>query len=185
VVLKVIDTSNARVEATRELDCSVPCHGLVIDGIDSGSVFVRTSEGTQVWAYGEDEALAPFAGPKTNVADARNGVVLYTGPKPDGEAAAAWSLVAGQIDARLTYDGRHVLYWSSRLVPTDPAGQAITLGPGSVKDASFFTIDTDGSVLAITAQHRVYDCVVPSGACEEIGEVTSKGGDPMFIGNDM
>ena len=58
-----------------------------------------------------------------------------------------------------------------------------------MKGAGWFTFDTDGSVLAAVGggdQHStVYDCQLPSGACERIGSVTTKSGDPMFIGNDM
>jgi hypothetical protein len=64
-------------------------------------------------------------------------------------------------------------------------GEAITLDlPDS---AQFFTVDTDGSILAatVTDPTRFFDCEVPSGACEQIGELNVTGGDPQFVGNDM
>jgi hypothetical protein len=33
--------------------------------------------------------------------------------------------------------------------------------------------------------YTVYDCVLPSGACTELGPLHPVGGDPEFIGNDM
>ena len=97
-----------------------------------------------------------------------------------------WDFTQGQIDAQLSYDGRHVLYWSSTLKPTQPEGRPIQL---DVKDAIWFTFDTDGSVLAATngddQRSPVFDCKLPTGACERIGSISTKSGDPMFIGNDM
>ena len=188
VTLKVVNSSTGNVVARRDLDCSGSCEGLVIDGIDSGAVFVRTDEGTSVWRYRDGEALTPFAGPDTSVADVRSGVVLYAGAAPDGEAAADWTLVPGAIDAQLTYDAKYVLYWSSRLEPTNSADAPVTLDQGPVEGLGFWTIDTDGSVLVATPHkgaYLVYDCEVPSGACEELGPLDPQGGDPMFIGNDM
>jgi hypothetical protein len=188
-VLKVLDTDSGDVVASRPLDCTGACRGLVIDGIDSGAVFVRDKDGTSVWRYEDDQELVPFAGPKTSVADVRSGTVLYDGPAPQGPGAASWTLVAGAIDAQLTYDGKYVLYWSSRLEPTDPAGSPVTLEQGPVKfGAAFWTIDTDGTVLVAAPDKNaftVYDCEVPSGTCEELGPLDPEGGDPMFIGNDM
>ncbi len=90
----------------------------------------------------------------------------------------------GAIDAQLTYDGGHVLYWSNRLEPTD-GGRPIVLD----QQATFFTVDTDGSILAVApgrdATSTVYDCEVPSGRCTELGPLETSHGDPMFIGNDM
>jgi len=92
----------------------------------------------------------------------------------------------GQIDAQLSFDGRHVLYWSSTLKPTQPDGRA---GRLNVKNAGWFTFDTDGSVLAATndrhQRSRVFDCKLDTGGCEQIGSVSTESGDPIFIGNDM
>jgi hypothetical protein len=171
------------------VDCDGPsgCDKLVVDGIDSGTVFVRTAAGTFTWRYaagkGGDE-LAPFAGRRTRVADVRSRTVLYDGPRPE-VTLEGWTYVAGAIDAQLTFDGAHVLYWSPDLEPVDPAGRTIHLDLPD--DAQFFTVDTDGSILAATTGDpaRFFDCEVPSGACEPIGDLQMTGGDPLFIGNDM
>jgi hypothetical protein len=77
-------------------------------------------------------------------------------------------------------------YWSSTLKPTEAGGKSIRL---DVKNAIWFTFDTDGSVLAATSgrgqRSPVFDCKVPSRACEQIGAVSTRSGDPIFIGNDM
>ena len=129
--------------------------------------------------------MQQLAGPKTRVADVRNGVLLYDGPAPDGPAAATYRLVPGAIDAQLTYDGGHILYWSNRLESTD-GGTPIVLD----QKATFFTVDTDGSILAVGAGEGstdlVYDCEVPSGRCAELASLDTRHGDPMFMGrSDM
>jgi hypothetical protein len=102
--------------------------------------------------------------------------------------------VKGAIDAQLTFDGRHVLYWSSHLEPTTPGDAPIDLEVGQARKPGgyvdgFFAVDTDGSILVAHAKRypdfTVYDCEVPSGACTELGPLTPTGGDPMFIGVDM
>jgi hypothetical protein len=100
--------------------------------------------------------------------------------------------VKGAIDAQLTFDGGHVLYWSGRLAPTDPGGSVIVLEVAPRKANAFegfFNVDTDGSILvahpARRGSYTVSDCELPSGACTELGPLTPTGGDPMFIGNDM
>ncbi len=167
-------------------DCG-GCSDLVIDGIDDGVVFVRTREGTRTWDSATGE-WADFAGPDTRVADVRNGVVLYDGPAPtDGD----WQLVRGAIDAQLTFDGRHVLYWSSTLEPTSVGVPPIVLDRGARtgQGDGQWTLDSDGSVLVVTTGRgpgeSVYDCVLPSGACEELESITPTGGDVLLIGNDM
>ncbi|MBF4766483.1 hypothetical protein ISU10_01725 [Nocardioides agariphilus] len=187
VVLKVIDTARDKVVASRVLDCG-SCRGLVIDGIDSGAVFVRDADGTSIWRYGDSDELVPFAGSKTRVADVRSGTVLYDGPAPDTAESSSWHLVRGAIDAQLTYDGKYVLYWSSTLEPTDPSGSPVVLEQPPGKRSGFWSIDTDGTVLVAAPDKNgftIYDCEVPAGACEELGPLDPKGGDPMFIGNDM
>jgi hypothetical protein len=184
-VVRVRDLESGDLVASR----AVP-GGTVIDGIDGGDVFLRTGKGTTVWDTRTDEERA-FAGPETRVADVRNGVVLYDGPPPGGPAATAYQLVKGAIDAQLTYDGAYVLYWSSRLEPTTPGGDPVLLdaGTGPGPTSGWWAIDTDGSILVALAgkgsSNQMYDCEVPSGACTDLGPLTTTGGDPMFIGVDM
>ena len=155
----------------------------VIDAIDDGVVFVRTGDGTFAWDS-RVEAMEQLSGRKTRVADVRNGVLLYDGPAPDGPAAAAYRLVPGGIDAQLTFDGGHILYWSNRLESTD-GGKPIVLD----EEGGWFAVDTDGSILVAGVgrgfAHPMYDCEVPSGTCTELGPLDAKHGDPMFIGVDM
>ncbi|CAI9409325.1 hypothetical protein [Nocardioides sp. T2.26MG-1] len=176
LVVRVRDLDSGELLASR----SVPS-GTVVDAIDDRMVFLRTDAGTTVWDTVADR-VEEVAGPQTRVADVRNGVLLYDGPRPTGPGASAYRLVKGAIDAQLTYDGGHVLGWSSRLESTD-GGAPIVLD----QKATFFAIDTDGSVLAAVYGHpaRVYDCEVPSGHCALLGPLTTKGGDPVFIGVDM
>ena len=125
------------------------------------------------------------------MADVRNGVILYDGPAPDGAAAASYRLVKGAIDAQLTYDGKYVLYWSSRLEPTG-GGRPILLDQGDTGRGpayGWWAVDTDGSVLTAVPgrgnRSTVYDCALPSGHCTELGPLSTLHGDPMFIGVDM
>ena len=185
------------LETGRTLDSiDVPCAGsdckdVRVDGLDRGLVFVRTHAGTFVWdpkARGKERWTLLGTG-EFRVADARNGRLLWFGAPPApaaGSPVAGWQLTRGEIDAELSYDGRHVLYWSSTLKPTEPGGRAIRL---KVKDAGWFAFDTDGSVLAAVTgsdqRSTFYDCAIPSGDCQRIGSVSTTSGDPMFIGNDM
>lgn len=159
------------------------CSALVIDAIDSGAVFLRAPDGTKVWDYDTGEWFG-LAGPRTRIADVRDKVVLYDGPAPSG-LMDGWRFVPGAIDAQLTLDGQHVLYWSDELEPTLPGRDPIELDLPMA--ATFFTVDTDGSVLAATSgtPSRVFDCEIPDGPCEEIGKMSTAHGDPTFIGNDM
>ena len=161
----------------------------MIDAIDDGVVFVRDGSGTRTWDSATGD-WADFAGPATRVADVRNGVVLYDGPAPD-RVPGDWRLVAGAIDAQLTYDGAHVLYVEqhpradgARRRPARPRA-----GPGDGQGLGFWTIDTDGSVLVMTTQGvpRLPSTTasyrpVPARRSDP-SRPTS--GDPMFIGNDM
>ncbi|HEY0949771.1 hypothetical protein [Nocardioides sp.] len=153
----------------------------VIDALDDGVVLFRTDAGTTAWDTATDR-VREVAGPDTRVADVRNGVLLYDGPRPDGPGASPYRLVKGAIDAQLTYDGSHVLYWSNRLESTDGSAPVVL-----DQRATFFAVDTDGSILAAEYGHpaTVYDCEVPSGICTELGPLTTRGGDPAFIGVDM
>lgn len=185
------------LDTGRSLDAiDVPCSGsgcedVRVDGVDRGLVFVRTEDGTFVWDPGaRGEKRWTLLGDRDfRVADVRNGRVLWSGRPPEpapNSPVADWDFTRGEIDAQLTHDGRHVLYWSSTLEPTEPDGRPIRL---QVKDAIWFTVDTDGSVLAAAngrgQRSPVYDCELPSGVCEQVGEVSTRSGDPMFIGNDM
>ncbi len=188
--VKVYDLERREVVASAEVPCDGGCSDTVIDGLDSGTVFVRDSEGTRMWDYRAD-TWTELAGKRTRVADVRNGVVLYDGPAPTAPADG-WRYVAGAIDAQLSYDGEHVLYWAAVLEPTRPGGTTITLEQGPKKPGyAFFTFDTDGSVLVAlgptdeNGKHPVYDCVLPDGACEELAPLTPGSGDPLFIGSDM
>ena len=48
------------------------------------------------------------------------------------------------------------------------------------RKATFFAVDTDGSILAATAGNpaHFYDCEVPSGRCDDLGSLKMTGGDP-------
>jgi hypothetical protein len=176
--------SGADVGATT-LDCG-SCGDLVIDGIDSGRVFVRDASGTRTWTW-VDDTWHDFAPPKTRVADVRGGVVLYTGPRPT-EPGGLRLVEAPEIDAQLTLDGRYVLYWSSTLQPTSPGDEPVILavGPRTRQDGpAWYAVDTDGTILVATADNKVYDCVIAPGSCTELGRLSGQGGDPEFIGVDM
>jgi hypothetical protein len=161
----------------------------VVDALDDGVVFLRDQAGTSTWDTRTDE-VRPFAGPDTRVADVRGGVVLYDGPEPEGQVAG-FRLVPGPVDGQLTFDGAHLLYWSSRLEPT-AGGRPIVLDEGAAGRGptyGWWAMDTDGSVLTAVPgkgnRSTVFDCEVPSGHCEELGPLTTLHGDPMFIGVDM
>ncbi len=175
------------------------CKDVRIEAVDHGLVFVRTQGGTFVWdPKSTDAARWTLLGKGAfRVADARNGRVLwsFTPPTPASDSPVAdWHFTQGAIDAQLSYDGRHILDWSPTLKPTEPGSHVIRL---ELKNAAWFTFDTDGSVLAATRVDRstaaenqkssstIFDCGLSSGACERIGSVSTKSGDPIFIGNDM
>lgn len=186
--MTVRDLATGAEVGSTDVECG-RCGDLVIDGIDGGVVFVRDGDGTRTWDSRTGE-WADFAGPETRVADVRNGVVLYDGPAPTDPGD--WRLVAGAVDAQLTFDGGHVLSWSSTLRPTMPDGEKIVLEQGPAAGGyGFWTIDTDGSVLVAAPGKRgqpeftVFDCELPSGACAAVGPLEARGGDPEFIGNDM
>jgi hypothetical protein len=189
VTVTVFDLSAREEVASHEFACD-DCGQVVVDALDAGSVFVRTAEGTQVWDL-ESGAVEPFATGETRVADVRNGVVLYDGPAPEtSEVTQRWRLVEGPIDAQLTFDGRHVLDWSSRLEPTTPGGETVVLEqPKPGNSYAHWNVDTDGSIMVAVPRRwnssAVFDCTVPAGSCVAIGEVATESGDPMFIGNDM
>ncbi|TNM41151.1 nuclear transport factor 2 family protein [Nocardioides albidus] len=192
ITVRDLDTGDDVGSTT--VDCG-RCGDLVIDAIDQGAVFVRDRAGTRTWTW-EDDQWRDFAGPETRVADARAGVVLYNGPAPSNPSNPGgpgdWRPVAGAVDAQLTLDGRYVLSWSSTLTPTTPGDPPVVLpvGPAAMGDSfGWYAIDTDGSILVATGRDypkfTVYDCEVGAPACDELGPLRPKGGDPMFIGVDM
>jgi hypothetical protein len=190
VTVKVYDLDQGTVVAAARVPCREGCASTVIDGLDSGTVFVRDHEGTSTWDYRTDH-WSHLAGPRTRVADVRNRVVLYAGPAP-GSPVEGWRYVPGAVDAQLSYDGSHVLDWSAVLEPTRPGGTPWILDKGLAKPGyAFFTFDTDGSVLvAVGPAHpggdfAVYDCPLPSGRCDALDPLAPGSGDPMFVGDDM
>lgn len=176
----VRDTGTGQEVAHREAG-----EGVVIDALDDGVVLLRDGSGTVAWDVA-DGTVARLAGPDTRVADLRGGTLLYDGPVPDGPAASRFDLVKGAIDSQLTHDGKYVLGWSPTLEATD-GGEPLRLD--LPRGATFFTIDTDGSVLAAALEKGgpvvVYDCPVSTAPCERLGDLSTEGGDPEFIGNDM
>jgi hypothetical protein len=187
--LTVRDMSTGEDAGTLDVACG-DCEDLVIDALDEGFVFFRTSEGTRVWEVGRDVSFA-FAGPRTRVADVRSGVLLYDGPAPRSAAADRYLTIPAPIDAQLTFDGRYILNWSSVLQNTRTTGRPLRLEEGPITQGlGFWAVDTDGSVLVATPtgkdpKYTVFDCEIPSGKCAEVGPLEPTGGDPMFIGNDM
>ncbi|WP_193604484.1 hypothetical protein [Nocardioides dongkuii] len=171
-----------------------------IDAFDDGVVFLRDRRGSTAWDTSTGRQLALHRDCATSldcrssrVIDVRNGVLLYYGARPDGPGAAAYRLVEGaQIEARLTYSGAHLLRWSSRLKPTTSGDAPVVLDRGTTalrRPEGQWGIDTDGSVLVAVWEDGVtiYDCEVPAGRCDRIGqadstEIGSK--IPLLVGSD-
>jgi hypothetical protein len=181
--LEVYDLAGDEVVARAAARCMGDCEDLVIDAVSGGRVVLRGEDGTLTWNWSsEDQAWVPFAGPATRVADVKNGVVLYDGPRPT-RMPDGWRAVPGPVDGMLTHDGGHVVAWDRVLPATVPGAPPIRLEDVG---AIFYTVDTDGSVMAATlGPTKVYDCEVPSGACEQFGTLSEGSGDPVFIGADM
>ena len=195
LTVRLYDLSTGRTVATRTVPCDgKACEQVKIDALDQGMVFVRTGDGTFVWdpAAEGDAAWTAFSGPETRVADVRNKRVLHTGPAPAPDPAGpvddSWSFTKGEIDAQLSFDGEHVLYWSTTLEPTTPDGKPVRLDV-KAGEWAFVTFDTDGSVLVATngpdLSSTVFDCELPSGKCARLGRMSTRNGDPIFVGNDM
>ncbi|MGH3383725.1 MAG: hypothetical protein ACRDO1_04035 [Nocardioidaceae bacterium] len=198
VIIRLYDLAAGAAMDSIEIPCAgAACSKVFVDAVDQGLVFVRTAEGTSVWDPNStgDARWTTLSGPGTQVADARNKRILHTGRAPTPAAGSpidsSWSFTEGAIDAQLSFDGRYVLDWSTRLEPTSPAHDPVELDI-SAGDWPFVTFDTDGSVLvavpdaplqAMTA--TVYDCEIPSGVCTELSDVKTESGDPVFVGNDM
>ncbi len=189
--LTVYDLETRAVVSSAEAPCADKCGGLVIDAFDDGLAYVRV--GDKTWSWRADLGWHVYALKGSRVADARGGMVLYDGIKPStsrDEIGFVVNEVEGAIDAQLTFDGRYVLSWSSTLQPVLTRQAPLVLDRGSPDGGlGWWTIDTDGSVLVATPKsgntYLVYDCEVPSGACEELGPLVALHGDPQFIGNDM
>lgn len=198
VTVRLYDLRAGETVDSLEVPCDgdEACAGVKVDALDQGLVFVRTAAGTSVWdpaAEGEGR-WTRLTGPDSRVADARGRRILYTGPAPRPAEGSpidrSWSFTAGQIDAGLSFDGAHLLYWSTTLEPVAPGARAIRLD-APVGDLPWVTFDTDGSVLVAGGDPEddlrsvVYDCVLPSGSCERVGDISTASGDPIFVGNDM
>jgi hypothetical protein len=185
--LTVHDLSTGRDVASTTIDCP-GCTDLVIDAFDDGVVYVRIDHLVRAWRIDEDK-WEDLADGGTRIADVRNGVVLYDGKAP---ADVGLTRVEAPIDATLTFDGKYILNWSSRLGSTDGSPDLVLdQGPtGDKGGLAFYAIDSDGSVLVARTDGKypnflVYDCDALSGACEELGPLKATGGDPQFIGQDM
>ena len=189
--LTVRDLSTEREVASTTIDC-IGCTDLVIDAFDDGVVYLRTDQLIRAWRIDADQDADQWetvADGGTRIADVRNGVMLYDGKPP---ADLGLTRVEAPVDATLTFDGKYVLDWSSRLRSIDGSPDLVLEeGPtGNKGGLAFWAIDSDGSVLVARTDGQypnflVYDCEVPSGACEELGPLKTTGGDPLFIGVDM
>jgi hypothetical protein len=181
--LEVYDLAEEETVATAPPPCMGDCDALVIDAISGGRVVLRGKDGTITWNWtSEDQAWVPLAGPATRVADVQSGVVLHDGPRPT-RLPDGWRAVKGPIDGLLTHDGLHVVAWDRVLPSTSPGASPIKLEDVG---AMFFTVDTDGSVLAATlSPSEAFDCEIPSGECEKYADLPPGGGDPLHIGADM
>jgi hypothetical protein len=192
--LTVYDLERGEGVASAVAPCG-SCDDLVIDALDDGVAYVRMGEETQAWSS-DTGTWRLFAGRGSRIADVRGGIVLYDGKPPSStrpQDFVPMNEVPGPIDAQLTFDGRYILNWSSTLSATLTRQAPLVLerGPtGPDGGPAFYNVDSDGSILVATVEgsypdFTVYDCEVPSGTCEEVGPLTTTGGDPMFIGNDM
>ncbi len=176
---------------TTTLDLGKVCHGgcgdLRLSALDSGFAFVYGDAGS--FAVPVDGGT-PIKVADGRVTDVKNRVILVDGRVPAALPAGlgtGWRPARAQgIESLLTFDGAHELYWSTVLPSTEPDGRPLRLDlPGGA--SSFVAMDTDGSVLVALSgsrQQTYYDCLVPSGACTEIGTLPNGSGDPMFIGVD-
>lgn len=241
VQVVLYDVGARKQVATRDVPCDAKaCDKVKLDGLDGDLAFVRAPEGMFVWDR-SDDSWTKISGPETRVASVHNKVLLHDGPAPDkvGPLTSGWRFVRGAIDSQLTFDGQHVLNWSSTLKSTAPGGADLKLDV-PVDGEGFYTFDSDGSVLVammngsgvaeaiepdgpvtepgpdsdyeygtepgaeitleVLPSDRVspgfptddspstatfFDCEIPSGTCEQIGDHPLLHGDPVFIGNDM
>ena len=171
---------------------TVPCEGEECSrqrmaGIDSGRVFVRGPEDTQVFELADLDA-APIRLTAFVVADVRNRVMLGTGLCcGDQPLGPDWSVAEAEgVESLLTLDGQHQLAWSSTLSSTDD-GPPLRLDV-PIEGVEFLALDTDGTVLVAVLGNdgdRYFDCEPASGACTPIGRTGVRAGDPIFLGRDM
>jgi hypothetical protein len=191
--LTVRDLSADREVASNTIDCG-GCTNLTIDAFDDGVAYVRIDQLTQAWDVDGGQWGTIVSEGGTRIVDVRNHVMLYDGRRPNPyplgyRGPDQWTLIEAPVDATLTFDGKYVLDWSSRLHSTDGSPDLV-LEQGPTKGLGFWAIDSDGSVLVAAPDGKypdftVYDCQVPSGACEELGPLKTTGGDPEFVGVDM
>jgi hypothetical protein len=186
ITVTVHDLATNQDVASKTIDCP-GCTDFRIDAFDDGVAYVRIDQLTQSWdsVTGQGETVYDGGG---RVVDVRGGVMLYDGKPP---ADLGLVRVKAPVDATLTFDGKYVLDWSSRLRSTDGSPDLVLAeGPSKKSALGFWAIDSDGSVLVARPDGKyphylVYDCEVPSGACEELGPLVTRSGDPEFIGADM
>jgi hypothetical protein len=186
VTVTVHDLAANQDVASTTIDCP-GCTDFAIDAFDDGVAYVRIDQLTRSWDIGTGQGKTVYDG-GGRVVDVRGGVMLYDGKAP---ADLGLTRVKAPGDATLTFDGKYVLDWSSRLRSTD-GGPDLVLDQGPTEkdqELAFWAIDSDGSVLVARADgdyphYLVYDCEVPSGACEELGPLVTTSGDPEFIGVD-
>lgn len=182
--LEVYDLAEDETVASTTPDCMGDCDALVIDAISDGRVLLRGEAGTVAWTWASpDQEWMPLAGPATRFADVQNRVALFDGGRPT-RLPDGWRAVRGPVDGLLTHDGAHVVAWDRVLPSTLPGGEPLRLEDVG---AIFFTVDTDGSVLAATlgSPNEAYDCDLVSGSCEKYADIPPGGGDPQFPGTDM
>ena len=189
--ITIRDLASDRTIDSTSIDCE-SCDNLAVVAFDDGMVFVRVDQLIQTWDVSTGKGHTVSEG-GTQITDVRNHVVLYDGKPPTMyppgyRGRRPWTLVKGPVEASLTFDGRYVLDWSSRLRATD-GGPDLVLDAGPTKGLGFWAIDSDGSVLVAAPDgayphYLVYDCEVPSGDCEQLGPLVTTSGDPEFIGAD-
>lgn len=190
VTIRMYDLAAGEDVGSYDVPCSDGCADVSLDAVDHGLAYVGTADGAYVWdSTGHTAEWTRLGGPKTEIVGVHAKTILYSGaapaPAPGGPVDDSWTLVKGAVDAELSHDGRYVLYWSSKLKPVRPGDDPIRLA--LPHGAGFYTFDTDGSLLAATYGNpaKVYDCELPSGACTRLDDMTTRSGDPVFIGNDM
>ena len=168
------------------------CEQLAMAGVDRGLVFVRGDGRTWMLDPGQGETAEWQPVADAEVADVRNGVLLIDGRLPESPSLPGkWRFAKAQgLDALLTFDGAHELYWSTTLRSTTPGQAPLELAIPKGKGVVFVNMDSDGSVLVARAYGRTpgqtwWDCDTTSRACTEFDRSDITSGDPGFIGNDM
>lgn len=196
VFIRLYDLKAGEFVGRRVIDCESDqsCRKTRVEAIDQGLVFVRTADGNHVWnPEVRGEASWTYLG-GSRIADVRDKVILMTGAPParpaEGPIGDDWSFAKGEIEARLSFDGRWKLHRSARLEPVNDEDEPIVL---KVPHAEHVFFDTDGSVLvavletarSTSADYAMYDCELQSRSCSALGDLNVKGGDPLFVGTDL